>query len=63
MHLIATSWGPSLTWFDFNTNMVKQLYPLYVWGEITYLFPNFDDAAVEVWEWMNNLTHILLGMW
>ena len=23
-----------------------------VWDEITYLFPNFNGAAVEVWEWV-----------
>ena len=22
--------------------------------EIIYLFPNFNNATVEVWEWMNN---------
>ena len=25
-----------------------------VWGELTYPFPNFDSATVEVWEWVNN---------
>ena len=25
-----------------------------VWDEITYPFPNFNGAAVEVWEWMSN---------
>ena len=25
-----------------------------VWGEITYSFPNFNGAAVEVWELMIN---------
>ena len=25
-----------------------------VWGEITYPFPNFNGAAVEVWEWKSN---------
>ena len=26
-----------------------------VWGEITYPFPNFNGATVEVWEWISNL--------
>ena len=25
-----------------------------VWDEITYLFPNFNIATVEVWEWISN---------
>ena len=25
-----------------------------VWGEITYPFPNFNGATVEVWEWISN---------
>ena len=25
-----------------------------VWDEITYPFPNFNDTAVEVWEWISN---------
>ena len=29
-----------------------------MWGEITSPFPNFNGAAVEVWEWINNfITH------
>ena len=26
-----------------------------VWDEITYSFPNFNGAAVEVWEWIINI--------
>ena len=25
-----------------------------VWDEITYLFPNFNGATVEVWEWISD---------
>ena len=25
-----------------------------MWDEITYPFPNFNSAAVEVWEWISN---------
>ena len=25
-----------------------------MWDEITYQFPNFNGAAVEVWEWISN---------
>ena len=31
--------------------------------EIIYPFPNFNNAAVEVWEWIINLSHTLLDMW
>ena len=26
-----------------------------VWDDITFPFPNFNGASVEVWEWMNNI--------
>ena len=35
------------------TNMVSSM-PGKVWDEITYQFPNFNDATLEVWEWMGN---------
>ena len=25
-----------------------------VWYELTYPFPNFNGAAIEIWEWINN---------
>ena len=28
--------------------------PSKVWNKITYPFPNFNGATIEVWEWMNN---------
>ena len=28
--------------------------PTKVWDEITYPFPNFNGATVEVWEWISN---------
>ena len=39
-------------------------YTHYVWDEITYPFPNFIGAAIEVWEWISNLIpHLnLMGM-
>ena len=27
-----------------------------VWDEISYQFPNFNGATVEVWEWINHPT-------
>ena len=35
-----------------------------MWGEITYSFPNFNSATVEVSEWISMISFcILLGMW
>ena len=33
------------------------------WSEITYLFPNFNGATVEVWEWKSNfIPHIIIDV-
>ena len=39
------------------TNMVRIINYIHynVWDEITYSFPNFNGATVEVWEWMSNV--------
>ena len=43
-------------------NMCKYIhYKMY--DEITYPFPNFNGATVEVLEWISNFIHTLLGMW
>ena len=32
-----------------------------MWGEITYPFPNFNSATVEVWEWICNfISHFMM---
>ena len=37
--------------------------PSKVWGEITYPFPNFNGATVEVWEWMYYfIAHFMIGV-
>ena len=34
-----------------------------VWDEITYPFPNFNAATVEVWEWISTFTpHFILSV-
>ena len=34
-----------------------------VWREITYPFPNFNGATVEVWEWISNfIPHFIMDM-
>ena len=32
-----------------------------MWGEITYPFPNFNSAAVRVWEWISSFTPHFTG--
>ena len=32
-----------------------------MWGEITYPFPNFNNAAVEVWEWISYFIQHFIG--
>ena len=47
----------SLTWVTFNPSIDKFRHiPGKVWDENTYPFPNFNGAAVGVWEWMSNFT-------
>ena len=36
--------------------------PLKVWDEITYPFPNFNGAVVEVWEWTSYFIAYFLGL-
>ena len=32
-----------------------------MWDEMTYPFPKFNGATVEVWEWISNFTHTLVA--
>ena len=42
--------------------MNSYIYIYYkVWDKITYPFPNFNCAAVEVWEWMSNFISHFIG--
>ena len=34
-----------------------------VWSALTYLFPNFNGATVEVWARVSNSSHTFLGIW
>ena len=52
-----------LTWFNFNPSMNKYHMPGKVWDGITYPFPNFNGATVEVWEWINNfIPHFIMDV-
>ena len=46
----------------FSTRIRNHLH-YEVWVEIRYSFPNFNNATVEVLEWISNSSHILLDMW
>ena len=39
-----------MTRIDFNPAWISDHLPSKVWDEITYLFLNFNDTAVEAWE-------------
>ena len=47
----------------FNDNLVSNHRPSKMWEEITYPFPNFNSATVEVWEWISSfIPHILMSV-
>ena len=41
-------WPLLLTWFNFNPAWIRNYMPGKMWGEVTYLFLNFNGATVEV---------------
>ena len=52
---LSLQWPLLLTWFNFtNLAWVSNHMPGKVWDEITYPFPNFNGATVEVWEWISS---------
>ena len=54
--------GPLLlTWF--NSTWISNYNHYNVWDEISYPFPNFNGATVEVWEWISNFAHTSHCMW
>ena len=48
-------------WINFNPTWMSNYIHYEVWYEITYPFPNFNDATIEVLEWISNSYHTLLG--
>ena len=60
--LTIKPWGLFLlTSIDFNPSTDKELRHYKVWDEITYPFPNFNGATVEVWKWISNFIPNLTG--
>ena len=57
---VISRWRP--TWFNFNPNTDKNFTHYKKWNETTYLLPNFNGAAVEFWQWMNNFIQQFAGM-
>ena len=53
------AWGP-LSW-QFNINLSMEYIHYKVWDKITYQFPNFTSATIEVWEWISNVISHLSG--
>ena len=52
-----------LKWIDFNPSMDKLLHHYKVWDGIIYPFPNFNSAAVEVWEWIHPTLYLVCIYW
>ena len=57
--MIAGDLGPILlSWINFNltisNRMVNKVFGAITWGQITYPFPNFNNATVEVWKRIGN---------
>ena len=47
--------GPLLqTWINLFPEWISNYIHYKVWDEITYPFPNFNSATIEVWEWISN---------
>ena len=45
-----------------NISMFPRM-PRKVWGEITYPFPNFNGAVVDVWGWISNfIPHFMIDV-
>ena len=43
-----------LTWINLIPAGISNYIHYKVWHEITYPFPNFNGATIEVWEWISN---------
>ena len=75
LHLTLT-YMPYIDWCEFNLDKPfhyhgSTLIPAWisnhmaskVWNEITYLFVNFNDATIEVWEWISNfIPHLTMDV-
>ena len=48
-----------LIWINYNPSMDSSDMPDKVWNENTYSFPNCNGYTVEVWEWMNFISHVI----
>ena len=71
MHICDRKLGRGLDnglWHGARFTSMDYLLPLHgllskVWDEITYLFPNFNGATVEVWEEINNsIAHFIVDV-
>ena len=61
-HSYCSRLGPLLlTWFNFNPAWISNHMSSKLLDEITYPFPNFNGATVEVWERIINfLPHLII---
>ena len=52
--LLVCLWYIFGTWANLILAWSSNYIHYKVWHEISYPFPNFNGAAVEVWEWISN---------
>ena len=65
------SWVPNLKYSGIGSDnglaltrrWISNHMPSKMWDEITYPFPNFDGATIEVWEWISNfIPHFIMDL-
>ena len=52
--LVTTIGTILLTWIDLSPAWISIYIHDKLWDGITYPFPNFNGATIEVWEWLSN---------
>ena len=60
--LLSTEGNGAQIYMGLNGRISNHV-PSEVWDEITYPFPNFNSATVEVWGWISNfIPHFIMGV-
>ena len=57
-----THQGPFLlAWLTLTPAWTSNYINYKVWGEITYLFPNFNASSVEIYDWISDFIPPFIG--
>ena len=62
--ILPINMGPFyLNWLILIPAWMNNHKPSKEWNEIVYPFPNSNEAATEIWEWMRNfISHFVMGL-